>query len=155
MSFQVFSTAADGQTQVEIKVHQGEREMAADNKLLGQFQLVRKLVYSLKTTLLIWPSSQQHCKSHLLMNSGKSNLRVIKCTMLAWENSQHFATSPLVSQQNDVWGVTARIPYWWHVATQVLVVLLICWSKFPSKRDKSEVLPRSRLFKRWIALSTG
>merc|ERR1712110_343948 len=37
---QVFSTAADGQTQVEIKVHQGEREMAADNKLLGQFQLV-------------------------------------------------------------------------------------------------------------------
>ena len=37
---QVFSTAADGQTQVEIKVHQGEREMAADNKMLGQFQLV-------------------------------------------------------------------------------------------------------------------
>merc|ERR1712087_345551 len=37
---QVFSTAADGQTQVEIKVHQGEREMAQDNKILGQFQLV-------------------------------------------------------------------------------------------------------------------
>ncbi|GAB1607675.1 stress-70 protein, mitochondrial-like [Argonauta hians] len=37
---QVFSTAADGQTQVEIKVHQGEREMARDNKLLGQFQLI-------------------------------------------------------------------------------------------------------------------
>ncbi|CAH1258789.1 HSPA9 [Branchiostoma lanceolatum] len=37
---QVFSTAADGQTQVEIKVYQGEREMAANNKLLGQFQLV-------------------------------------------------------------------------------------------------------------------
>ncbi|XP_076063888.1 heat shock protein 70 cognate 5 isoform X2 [Oratosquilla oratoria] len=37
---QVFSTAADGQTQVEIKVHQGEREMAQDNKLLGQFSLV-------------------------------------------------------------------------------------------------------------------
>ncbi|XP_063911843.1 heat shock 70 kDa protein cognate 5-like [Zophobas morio] len=37
---QVFSTAADGQTQVEIKVHQGEREMAADNKLLGQFSLI-------------------------------------------------------------------------------------------------------------------
>lgn len=36
----MFSTAADGQTQVEIKVHQGEREMAADNKLLGQFTLV-------------------------------------------------------------------------------------------------------------------
>uniref|UniRef100_A0A4X1VAK8 Stress-70 protein, mitochondrial n=1 Tax=Sus scrofa TaxID=9823 RepID=A0A4X1VAK8_PIG len=36
----VFSTAADGQTQVEIKVCQGEREMAGDNKLLGQFTLV-------------------------------------------------------------------------------------------------------------------
>lgn len=37
---QVFSTAADGQTQVEIKVFQGEREMAIDNKILGQFSLV-------------------------------------------------------------------------------------------------------------------
>ncbi|KAM7537990.1 hypothetical protein Aperf_G00000063186 [Anoplocephala perfoliata] len=37
---QVFSTAADGQTQVEIKVYQGEREMAGDNKLLGRFSLV-------------------------------------------------------------------------------------------------------------------
>merc|ERR1719427_1470482 len=37
---QVFSTAADGQTQGEIKVHQGEREMAGDNKLLGQFSLI-------------------------------------------------------------------------------------------------------------------
>jgi len=35
----VYSTAADGQTQVEIKIYQGEREMAADNKLLGNFQL--------------------------------------------------------------------------------------------------------------------
>merc|ERR1711904_300008 len=37
---QVFSTAADNQTQVGIKVLQGEREMAADNKLLGNFDLV-------------------------------------------------------------------------------------------------------------------
>ena len=36
---QVFSTAADGQTSVEIHVLQGEREMAADNKTLGRFQL--------------------------------------------------------------------------------------------------------------------
>ncbi|KAF2916821.1 hypothetical protein DAI22_09g148500 [Oryza sativa Japonica Group] len=36
---QVFSTAADNQTQVGIKVLQGEREMATDNKLLGEFQL--------------------------------------------------------------------------------------------------------------------
>jgi molecular chaperone DnaK len=37
---QVFSTAADNQTQVGIKVLQGEREMASDNKLLGNFDLV-------------------------------------------------------------------------------------------------------------------
>lgn len=37
---QVFSTAEDNQTAVTIKVYQGEREMAADNKLLGQFDLV-------------------------------------------------------------------------------------------------------------------
>jgi len=37
---QVFSTAADSQTQVTIRVFQGEREMAADNKLLGSFELV-------------------------------------------------------------------------------------------------------------------
>ena len=37
---QVFSTAADNQTQVGIKVFQGEREMAADNNALGQFDLV-------------------------------------------------------------------------------------------------------------------
>ena len=37
---QVFSTAEDNQTAVTIRVFQGEREMAADNKMLGQFDLV-------------------------------------------------------------------------------------------------------------------
>jgi molecular chaperone DnaK len=37
---EVFSTASDSQTSVEIKVYQGERAMAADNKMLGVFQLV-------------------------------------------------------------------------------------------------------------------
>jgi molecular chaperone DnaK len=37
---QVFSTADDNQTAVTIRVFQGEREMASDNKLLGQFDLV-------------------------------------------------------------------------------------------------------------------
>ncbi len=37
---EVFSTASDSQTSVEIKVHQGERALASDNRLLGVFQLV-------------------------------------------------------------------------------------------------------------------
>src|SRR5712691_4320120 len=37
---EIFSTAADNQTSVEIKVYQGEREMASANKLLGAFHLV-------------------------------------------------------------------------------------------------------------------
>lgn len=35
----VFSTAADGQTAIEVKVYQGERELVRDNKILGNFQL--------------------------------------------------------------------------------------------------------------------
>jgi molecular chaperone DnaK len=36
---QIFSTAADNQTTVEIHVLQGEREMAVDNKTIGRFHL--------------------------------------------------------------------------------------------------------------------
>jgi molecular chaperone DnaK len=36
---QIFSTAADNQTTVTIKIYQGEREMAIDNKVLGSFDL--------------------------------------------------------------------------------------------------------------------
>lgn len=40
MNVQAFSTAADNQTQVGVRVLQGEREMASDNKLLGEFELI-------------------------------------------------------------------------------------------------------------------
>jgi molecular chaperone DnaK len=39
---QSFSTAADGQTQVSVRVFQGERELCRDNKLLGDFNLVSR-----------------------------------------------------------------------------------------------------------------
>ena len=44
---------------------------------------------------------------------------------LAWENSPHLATLPLVCPPNDVWETRAEIPYWWSVTTQIWVVLLI------------------------------
>ena len=37
---QTFSTAADGQNAIEVKIYQGERELVRDNKLLGNFNLV-------------------------------------------------------------------------------------------------------------------
>ena len=33
---------------------------------------------------------------------------------LAWENSPHFATPPVVCPRNDVWENSAEIPYWWR-----------------------------------------
>ena len=45
--------------------------------------------------------------------------------ILAWEKSRHFATPPLASQQNEIWGMSAEIPYRWRVNTQIWVVLLI------------------------------
>ena len=44
---------------------------------------------------------------------------------LAWENSRHFATLPLVSPPNDIWETNAEIPYWWRVTAQIWVVSLI------------------------------
>ena len=48
---------------------------------------------------------------------------------VAWENSQHLATLPLLSPPNDVWETRAEIPYWWRVTTQIWVVLLMAVSR--------------------------
>ena len=45
--------------------------------------------------------------------------------LVAWENSWHLATLPLVSPPNDIWETSAEIPYWCRVTTQIWVVLLI------------------------------
>ena len=58
-------------------------------------------------------------------------------------DSRHFVTSPLVSPPNDVWETSAEIPSWWRVTTQIWVVLLIGWGKFPLRHDQSEAFPRS------------
>ena len=56
---------------------------------------------------------------------------------LAWENSRHFETPPLVSRYNDVRETSADIPYWRRFTTQFWVVLLIGWSRFPTRHDQS------------------
>ena len=49
---------------------------------------------------------------------------------MTWENGQHFVTLPLVSPWRDIWVMTAEIPYWQHVTTQIWILLPIGWSKF-------------------------
>ena len=51
---------------------------------------------------------------------------------VARENGPHFATPPLVSQRNDIWEISMEIPCWWRLTTQIQVLLLIGWSKFPT-----------------------
>ena len=56
---------------------------------------------------------------------------------IACENNRHFATPPLISPRNDVWGKRVAIPHWWPVTTQIWVVLLIGW-KFVSTNQKRD-----------------
>ena len=70
---------------------------------------------------------------------------MLACTYVtrtvAWENSQHFTTSPLVSLQNNVWETSAEIPYWWRIPKQTWVVLLIIsWSKFLVSNEKIMII---------------
>ena len=54
-----------------------------------------------------------------------------------------FETPPVVSPRNNVWEMSAEIPYWWCVTTPIWLVVLIGWSRFPTRHDQSEQLPRS------------
>ena len=62
---------------------------------------------------------------------------LLGCQEVAWENSRLLATLPPVSPPNDVWQTSAEIPYWWRVTTQISVVLLIGWIKFPTLHDQT------------------
>ena len=53
---------------------------------------------------------------------------------LAWENSRHYATQPLVFLQTDVWETSLEIHCCWRVTTQIWVVTPSGWSKFLSNQ---------------------
>ena len=42
---------------------------------------------------------------------------------LAWENSQHFEMPPPFFLENNIWGRSTEIPFWWRITTQIWVVL--------------------------------
>ena len=62
---------------------------------------------------------------------------------LAWGNSRHFATLPLVSPRNEVWETSSEIPYWWRLTSQIWVVLLICRAAWELSFNQSVALPRT------------
>jgi len=90
---QVFSTAADGQTQVEIHVVQGERPMAADNKSLGRFTLDR-----------IPPAPRGMPQIEVTFDIDANGIMTVTAKDKATGNSQHItitASSGLSSSEVD------------------------------------------------------
>ena len=65
----------------------------------------------------------------------KPGLSTYKATdIVAWENSRHSETPPLVSPRNDVWETSAEIPYRWRVTSQTWLVRLISWKFVPTNQ---------------------
>ena len=72
------------------------------------------------------PQKKHQQENDLQRTVSHSSAKYCNITVqLAWENSPHLATLPLVCPPNDVWETRAEIPYWWSVTTQIWVVLLI------------------------------
>ena len=59
--------------------------------------------------------------------------------MVNLKKIRHYTMPPLVYPRNDVWETSPEIPFWWHVTSQIWVVLLIgpaAWGKFASTNHK-------------------
>lgn len=88
---QIFSTAADGQTSVEIHVLQGEREMAAYNKTLGRFQLTNippapRGVPQIEVTFDIDANGIVHVSAKDLGTGNEQNITITASTNLSDED---------------------------------------------------------------------
>ena len=87
---QIFSTAADNQTVVSIMVHQGEREMAKDNRLLGKFDLVNippaaRGVPQIEVTFDIDANGILHVSAKDLGTGKENNIRIESSSGLSKE----------------------------------------------------------------------
>jgi len=85
---QIFSTAADGQTAVTLRVFQGERAMAADNKLLGEFNLdgippAPKGVPQIEVTFDIDANGIVHVSAKDLGTGKEQNITITASTNLS------------------------------------------------------------------------
>ena len=90
---QIFSTAADGQTSVEVHVLQGEREMAAYNKTLGRFQLTGipaapRGVPQIEVTFDIDANGIVHVSAKDLATGNEQNVSITASSNLSEEDIQ-------------------------------------------------------------------
>ena len=90
---QIFSTAADGQTSVEVHVLQGEREMAAYNKTLGRFQLTGipaapRGVPQIEVTFDIDANGIVHVSAKDMATGNSQNVSITASTNLTEEDIQ-------------------------------------------------------------------
>ena len=88
---QIFSTAADGQTSVEVHVLQGEREMAAYNKTLGRFQLTGipaapRGVPQIEVTFDIDANGIVHVSAKDMATGNEQNVAITASTNLTYED---------------------------------------------------------------------
>ena len=90
---QIFSTAADGQTSVEVHVLQGEREMAAYNKTLGRFQLTGipaapRGIPQIEVTFDIDANGIVHVSAKDMATGNEQNVSITASTNLSEEDIQ-------------------------------------------------------------------
>ena len=67
-----------------------------------------------------------------------SNLKYRDLSVVRLSKQPTFGDATTVSPRNDFWETSAG-----RVTTQIWVVLLIAWTRFPTRHDQSEALPRS------------
>ena len=101
----------------------------------------------IKSTTPVWVVTCQILRSFLRHHfAGKPGLVVF---FQPWDESmsespEHFTETGNRRKlpPNDIWETSAEILYWWRVTTQICVVPLIGWIKFPTRLDQSKALPR-------------
>jgi molecular chaperone DnaK len=104
---QIFSTAADGQTQVEIHVVQGERPMAADNKSLGKFILdgippAPRGIPQIEVTFDIDADGILHVTAQDKATGREQGMRIIPSSGLSDAEIEHMVSEAEQSREQDL-----------------------------------------------------
>ena len=103
---QIFSTAADNQTATSIMVHQGEREMAKDNRLLGKFDLVDippapRGVPQIEVTFDIDANGILHVSAKDLGTGKENKIRIESSSGLSKDEIENMVKEGEANAEND------------------------------------------------------